>query len=659
MYDAADQVTKVQIAYGAADQADEVTTTYIYDGFDRLSQTRYPTAANGTVSSTTDYEGLTYDANGNVTQRRLRDGQLINYSYDNLNRVTLKDVPTGSPNEFDITYQYDLLGHLTRAIDANTHFAALGYDALGRQISEQSNWTTRLMQYDLAGRRTRFTWGDSNYVSYDYLTTGEVSAIRENGAASGVGVLASYSYDNLGRMSSMTRGNGNVTSYVYDPVSRLATLTHDLGGTANDVTTSFTYNAASQIASNTRSNDNYAWLGHYNVDRSYSLNGLNQLTTAGATSLGYDGRGNLTMSGASTYGYTSENRMASAPGGATLTYDPLGRLHWLSTGGPLVWYQYDGDHAIEERDTNGVQRRYVWGPGSDAPIVWYEGAGLTDRRWQIPDERGSIIAVTDSSWNAFNINRYDEYGIPAPSNLGRFQYTGQAWLPEIGMYYYKARMYSPTLGRFMQTDPIGYGDGPNWYNYVHSDAINGRDPSGLAANYDIVVTGSTPPSPVPNVSTIIVGATPGFSVWDLLGPYTPGNRLYPADPPNATTFNNSPQNDDIVVTGKKVHGIWTYGNYCGAGGMGTPVSSIDAACMQHDKAFGDSGADWTNMQSEAAWRRLNANQQRAVRRANQALCNAMANIYPTIPWWNVSQRTADSEINYYFHNSIPVGAQCH
>ena len=51
-----------------------------------------------------------------------------------------------------------------------------------------------------------------------------------------------------------------------------------------------------------------------------------------------------------------------------------------------------------------------------------------------------MIAVSDAAGNALVINRYDESGIPQGTNLGGFQYTGQVWLAELGMYYYKGIM---------------------------------------------------------------------------------------------------------------------------------------------------------------------------------------------------------------------------
>ena len=177
--------------------------------------------------------------------------------------------------------------------------------------------------------------------------------------------------------------------------------------------------------------------------------------------------------------YSAENLLLSGPGSIELRYDGLGRLRQL-TGAGTQRFAYDGlDMIAEYNGADALQRRFVFGPGIDEPLVWYEGSGTTDRRFLHADERGSIVAVSNSSGAMLNINKYDEFGTPGASNSGRFQYTGQAWLSEIGVQYSKARIYAPHLGRFLQTDPIEYAGGVNLYAYVGNDPVNLTDPLGL------------------------------------------------------------------------------------------------------------------------------------------------------------------------------------
>jgi len=511
-YDVVGRVTSVTEAYGvigeqAVVQTNSFTangkqasvkdgennlTTYEYDGHDRLVKARFPNPTKGSgTSSTSDYEQLTYDPNGNVTARRLRDGNTLGMGYDALNRL----VTLGGTSISDRTFGYDLLGRMTSSVLTTSGMTLTNsYDALGRLTSAAQPYGTLVYQYDAAGRRTQLKWTSDNLsADYAYDVTGQLLTIKENGAT----MLASYSYDNLGRRTGVSYGNGTARSYEYDAVSRVTGLGIDLAGTAQDLVigkigstgTAIGYNGASQIKALARSNDAYAWSGHENVTRGYTANGLNQYSqmastpTTGSpvtTNYSYDARGNLTSAGGVSYGYDGLNQLTSAPGGA-FTYDPAGRLVQQVAGATMTRFVYDGGMILGELNgSGGILRRYVPGPGTDEPVVWYEGSGTTDRRYLQGDERGSIVAVTNGAGATLSINSYDEYGTPDALNLGRFGYTGQAWLPETGLYYYKARIYSPSLGRFLQTDPTGYDDGLNWYNYAGGDPVNGSDPMGLS-----------------------------------------------------------------------------------------------------------------------------------------------------------------------------------
>jgi RHS repeat-associated protein len=218
--------------------------------------------------------------------------------------------------------------------------------------------------------------------------------------------------------------------------------------------------------------------------------------------LSYDANGNLTGQNGWTYSYDAQNRLVSASSNgvliATFTYDPRNRCVIQTIPSTTRYLTYDGWSLIDERDAAGVlQSKYVHGPVIDEIIVRYNGSPV----WYQHDGLVSTTHLTDNTGSVVESYRYDVFGAPTffdangapqPSSLHSqgFLFTGREWLAEVGLYDYRNRMYSPALGRFLQTDKIRFGGhDSNMYRYVRNSPVRFADPSGNIL--EVVVGGSS------------------------------------------------------------------------------------------------------------------------------------------------------------------------
>ena len=418
-------------------------------------------------------ESYEYDPAGNLTQFTDRKNQQSTFSYDALNRRTGTQYADGSSTSFT----FGSVGRLSRATDSIAGTIELSYDTLDRLVKEITPQGVVTYAYDALGRRTTMTANGQAPVGYQYDAASRLMQVAQGSQIVGLG------YDNANRRTSLTYPNGTNTSYSYDNASRLTNIAHN--GPAGVIESlSYTYDAAGNRISLTRTNGS-ATLLPAAVQAAYDAANEQIQFNSASPNQTFDANGNLTTqtdaTGTTTYTWDARNRLTatSGPGvNASFVYDALGRRISKTINGVTTSYLYDGNDIVQEIGGGAVGASYVRSLNIDRSFVRETTDG---NEYYHSDALGSSLAFSNGAGTVTISYSYEAFGKTTATGMSSnpFQYTGRE-NDGTGLYYYRARYYGPTAGRFTQVDPAGFVDGPNVYNYVMNNPLNNIDPLGLA-----------------------------------------------------------------------------------------------------------------------------------------------------------------------------------
>lgn len=165
----------------------------------------------------------------------------------------------------------------------------------------------------------------------------------------------------------------------------------------------------------------------------------------------------------------------------SFAYDPFGRrIKKVSNAGTSI-YACDGDNLIEETNSSGaVVARYSQGLNIDEPLAMLRSSTTS---YYEADGLGSITSLSSGAGSLAQTYTFDSFGKTTNSSgslTNPFQYTGREFDPETSLYYYRARYYDQTIGRFIAQDPLGFYPGVNFYAYANNSPVSLLDPIGLS-----------------------------------------------------------------------------------------------------------------------------------------------------------------------------------
>ncbi|MHB8504078.1 MAG: RHS repeat domain-containing protein, partial [Candidatus Acidiferrales bacterium] len=158
-------------------------------------------------------------------------------------------------------------------------------------------------------------------------------------------------------------------------------------------------------------------------------------------------------------------------------YDPFGRRIYKSSSAGTSIYAFDFDDLIEETNASGTAvARYSQGQNLDEPLAMLR-SGTTS--YYQADGVGSVTSLSSGAGALAETYAFDSFGKQTSSSgslTNPFQYTGREFDSETNLYFYRARYYDPTTGRFSKEDPVRYIGGINFYRFVGNNPVIFTDP---------------------------------------------------------------------------------------------------------------------------------------------------------------------------------------